>query len=373
MERSLRVAIVTPVYPPYRGGIGTVADHDARCLRALGQTVDVFTPTHKVPTGSEAGITRLQPFYAWGNGAVLLGLVQKLRGYDIVHLHYPFFGSDILAAFAAKFWNIPLVVTYHMRPKASGILGLTFRAYRFALERFVFRSAKVLLVGSKEYANEHGVRHRNIEALPFGVDTTRFAPGDRVAARRAFGLQERIPTILFVGGLDRAHYFKGVDVLLSACAAMTVPWQLLIVGDGNNRKTFESLAADLGVSDRVHFAGSVPFADLPHAYQAADVHVLPSIDRSEAFGLVTLEAMASGVPSIVSDLPGVRSLIIPNETGSLAIPGDVTSLAAALSRYCSDENFAKHCGERARVRACALYDEQILAKRLVEVYNRCIV
>ncbi len=369
MSTFRRIAIVTPVYPPYRGGIGTAAAHDARCLRALGQTVDVFTPTHKIPTGIETGTTRLQPFYAWGNGAVLLDLVKKLRGYDVVHLHYPFFGSDILVAFAAKLWNIPLVVTYHMRPKASGILGLTFRAYRLALERFIFQTAKVLVVSSKEYAQEHHVRHRNIEALPFGIDTERFVPGDRATARNIFGLCENVPTILFVGGLDRAHYFKGVDVLLSACAAMTTPWQLLIVGDGNNRKTFESLAADLGVSDRVHFAGSIPFEDLPLAYQAANIHVLPSIDRSEAFGLVTLEAMASGVPSIVSDLPGVRSLIVPNETGSLVVPNDVASLTAALNRFCGDENFAKHCGERARVRACALYDERILARRLLQVYN----
>ena len=318
----MRIAIVTPVYPPYRGGIGTVADHDARCLRALGATVDVFTPAHNVLSKAEAGVARLQPFYAWGNGAVLLTLISKLRGYDVVHLHYPFFGSDVLAAFAAKLWNIPLVVTYHMKPRASGILGLTFRTYRFVLEPFIFRSARLLLVSSKEYAQEHGVHHRNMEALPFGIDTERFIPGDRFAARRSFGLHEDVPTILFVGGLDRAHYFKGVDVLLSACAAMTTSWQLLIVGDGNNRRSFEKLAADLGITDRVHFAGSVLFEDLPRAYQSADVHVLSSIDRSEAFGLVTLEAMSSGVPSIVSDLPGVRSLIVPNETGMCVPPTD---------------------------------------------------
>lgn len=364
-----RIAIVTPVYPPYRGGIGTVADHDARCLRELGVSVDVFTPTYKMPTKIEAGITRLQPFYAWGNGAVLLDLISKLRGYSVIHLHYPFFGSDILAAFAAKLWNIPLVVTYHMKPKASGILGLTFRAYRFVLEPFIFRSARSLLVSSKEYAEAQAVHHKNIIEMPFGIDTERFAPGDHVAARQSFGLREDVPTILFVGGLDRAHYFKGVDVLLRACASMAASWQLLIVGDGNNRKMFERLATDLGIIDRVHFAGSIPFEDLPRAYQAADVHVLPSIDRSEAFGLVTLEAMSSGVPSIVSDLPGVRSLIVPNETGALVIPGDSASLARALDRFCGDVHFAKSCGEKARIRACALYDERILAKQLVEIYD----
>ncbi len=373
MKTPLRIAIVTPVYPPYRGGIGTVADHDATRLRALSHSVEVFTPSHKVPSSVEAGITRLQPFYAWGNGAVLFNLVTTLRGFDVIHLHYPFFGSDILAAFAARLWNIPLVVTYHMRPKASGILGFTFRAYRFALERFVFQSPKVVLVSSKEYAQEHGVKHRRIETLPFGVDTKRFVPGNRSTARGTFGLSEDIPTILFVGGLDRAHYFKGVDVLLSACKDITTPWQLLIVGDGNNRATFEQLASTLGIRDHVYFAGSVPFEDLPQAYQAADVHVLPSIDRSEAFGLVTLEAMASGVPSIVSDLPGVRSLVVVNETGALVPPGDCAALTFALDRFCRDRNFANNCGELARIRACALYDDRVLADQLVRVYNSIIV
>ncbi len=369
----MRVAFVTPVYPPYRGGIGAVAEHDARCLRALGVDVDVFTPQHKASSATEKDIMRLQPFFAWGNGAILLDLFKKLRGYDIVHLHYPFFGSDILAVIATRFWRIPLVMTYHMKPKACGVLGFTFRMYRWMLESFMFRSARALLVSSRDYADAQSVKHASMIEMPFGIDTSRFVPGDCVAARRSFGIDEHVPTIVFVGGLDRAHYFKGVDVLLRACAAMNVPWQLLIVGDGNNRKQFESLAGELGIDDKTHFAGSVPFEDLPRAYQAADVHVLPSIDYSEAFGVVTLEAMSTGIPSIVSDLPGVRQVIAPNETGSLVLSGDVASLTATLDRYCGDEAYTKACGARARIRACAHFDEKNLAKRLLEVYNKVVV
>ena len=369
----MKIAIVTPVFPPYRGGIGTVADHDARNLRALDHDVDVFTPNHKTITKKEIGTMHLQPFYAWGNGAVLLDLLTKLRGYDVIHLHYPFFGSDLLAALAAKLWNIPLVVTYHMKPKAAGILGFTFRAYRMMIEPYVFRCAKTVLVSSLDYAREHGVRHKNITVLPFGVDTNRFTPGHREAARRFFGLKIDVPTIVFVGGLDAAHYFKGVDVLLAACAAMKSDWQLLVVGDGNRRTFFERMAKDLGIIDRVYFAKSVPFGDLPTAYQAADVHVLPSVDRSEAFGVVTLEAMASSVPSIVSDLPGVRSLVIPDETGAYVVPGDSKSLTSALDRFCGNLNDAKAFGGHARIRACALYDETILVKRLVDEYQKCFL
>lgn len=372
MERSLRIAIVSPVFPPYRGGIGTVAAHDAGELRRAGHTVEVFTPAYKKQSAKEASVTRLQPFYAWGNAAVLLSLVSKLRGFDVVHLHYPFFGSDILVAFACRLWNIPLVVTYHMKPKAKGILGATFVAYRTVLQPMIFRVARAVLVSSDEYANEQRVTHRRRIVHPFSVDTERFAPGDRVAAQEHFGIPNDLPVIVFVGGLDAAHYFKGLDVLLRAFAAMNTRARLLIVGDGNRREHFEALARGLGVVDVVHFVRSVPFEDLPIAYRAADVHALPSIDRSEAFGIVTQEAMATGIPSIVSDLPGARTLVRPEATGAWVTPNDVAALTAALDRLCSDAVLRDRCGKAARNRAVQEFSSEHLTNALVGVYKSVI-
>jgi rhamnosyl/mannosyltransferase len=119
----------------------------------------------------------------------------------------------------------------------------------------------------------------------------------------------------------------------------------------------------------VHFAGSVPSADLPLAYRAADVHVLPSIDRSEAFGLVTEEAMASGIPSVVSNLPGVRSLVRHEETGLHVPPGDPSALAKALDYFCSDRNRAHEYGMRARRRAEMEYADEVLAHRMIALYR----
>lgn len=369
MSASFRIAIVSPVFPPYRGGIGTVAADDASALRAAGHAVEVFTPAHKKPSPQEASVTRLQPFYAWGNAAVLFSLIGKLRGYDVVHLHYPFFGSDILAAFACRLWNIPLVLTYHMTPKASGVLGATFVAYRAILQPIIFHVARAVLVSSNEYADEHRVVHRRRIVHPFRVDTERFSPGNRGAARGNFGLTNDSPVIVFVAGLDAAHYFKGLDVLLRAVAAMKVSAQLLVVGDGNRRGHFEALARGLGIASRVHFAGSVSADELPTAYRAADVHVLPSVDRSEAFGIVTLEAMATGIPSIVADLPGVRTLVIPNETGAWVPPSDVPALASALDRFCSDAALASRCGTAARARAEREFSRTSLVDALVRVYS----
>jgi len=372
VERSFRIALVSPVFPPYRGGIGTVAAHDAEQLRRAGHTVEVFTPAYKTLSAKEASITRLQPFYAWGNAAVLFGLISKLRGFDVVHLHYPFFGSDILVAFACKLWNIPLVMTYHMKPKAKGILGATFAAYRAVLQPIVFDVARAILVSSNAYADEQRVVHRRRIPHPFSVDTERFSPGGRDVAQDHFGIPQDLPVVLFVGGLDAAHYFKGLDVLLRAFAIMKTKARLMIVGDGNRRKQFETLALDLKISDRVHFLGSVPHEDLPAAYRAADIHILPSIDRSEAFGIVTQEAMATGIPSIVSDLPGVRTLVVPEETGMWVTPNSVESLTVALDRCCANTELREQWGAAARVRAVREFSSAQLTQSLIDVYSSVI-
>lgn len=370
----MRVAIITPVFPPYRGGIGTVAAHDAQLLCEGGCDVTIFTPAYKNRLhGLECGVEALRPWYAWGNAAVLLDLIPKLKGYDIAHLHYPFFGTDIIVAFAAALWKIPLVVTCHMRPKARGVLGFTFWAYRHVLELFIFRVAHTVLVSSDEYADVVGVHHRDRRPFAFSVDVKRFSPGEADIARKKFGIHDDRPVILFVGGLDRAHYFKGVDVLLAAVARMSIRANLLIVGDGDCRRVFEDKSQLLGISDRVHFAGSVSVEDLPDAYRAATVHALPSLDRSEAFGIVTLEAMASGVPSIVSDLPGVRTLVIPGQTGALASPGNVEELTQQLDHFCGDIDFSRHCGAFARVRAEKEYSDSIFAEKLLSLYRSLLL
>lgn len=353
------IAQVTPVFPPYRGGIGTVAAEYERRLREKGLDVRVWHPGN------------LTAWYRWGHAALVPELFWRLREADVIHLHYPFYGGEIFAWLASLVWRKPLVVTYHMRPKAKGWLGAIFRLHRALLEPFILRQAKVVCVATAEYAKEHNVRHRNLLVMPFGVDTARFHPGRDDAFRQTHGIDTTVKVLIFVGGLDAAHYFKGLDVLLRACAALgnDVPWVLMVVGSGDRKEVFEHQAADLGIDERVKFVGSVPFEDLPRAYRAADAHVLPSIDRSEAFGLVTLEAAASGLPSVVSDLPGMRSQVLPGKTGLHVSPHDVARLASALRELFMNEERRAIMGAAARARAEEFYSIECLTDRLVTVYH----
>lgn len=348
----MRVAVVVSTYPPYRGGMGNAAAAHAAALRAAGHEVTVFAP----------GQDR-RPLFRLGNSAVAPQLLWQLRGFDAVELHYPYFGGAEWAWLWKRTFGrrARLAVMYHMDAVGKGLSGLVFRLYRALFLKRVLASADAILASSRDYlaASEAGfaVADPRVREAPFGVDVGRFRP----AEERARG------AVLFVGGLDRAHYFKGLDVLLDAFSRLAPSHPeatLLIAGDGDLRADYEARAASLG--GRVRFLGRVPEAELPALYRSAAIHVLPSVDRSEAFGLVTLEAAASGLPSVVSDLPGVRTVVEEGVTGLRVPPRDAAALVEALGSLLADPDRADAMGQAARERAVNRYAQASADRAVVQ-------
>ena len=180
------------------------------------------------------------------------------------------------------------------------------------------------------------LRDRLVE-LPFGVDVKRFVQKKETDFKNE-------TTFLFVGGLNRAHYFKGVEHLISAkCKVKSA--KLLIVGDGDLRSYYRDLAGRLGVHNDVIFAGKSSDEDLPQYYNLANVVVLPSIDKSEAFGIVLTEAMACGKPVIASDLPGVRSVVEHEANGFLVEPKNENILAEKINLILLSRELRKKFGK----------------------------
>ncbi len=358
----MRIAHVVCVYPPYRGGIGKTAEEYVNGLRAQGHDVHVFTPSNTW------GLR-------FGNAAVMPSLLWRLKGFDVIHLHYPFYGSAFFTAVAATLFRIPLVVTYHMKTKGTGFLGYFFWLHRVLVEPLILGDASMIFVSSLDYAHAVPLDWHNMHALPFSVDAERFSPGSDHVLRADLGIALESIVFLFVGGMDDAHYFKGLSVLIDAVARLPKDerWDVVLVGSGNQQSTFEAQAEQLGLTDRVHFAGRVDDVNLPRYYRMADVHVLPSIDRSEAFGLVTLEAAASGIPSLVSDLPGVRTLVIPEETGRRVRAGDVAAWTQAMQDMINDRSRCEAWGRHARTMAVDHYDPEKLLDQLISFYKQVTV
>jgi len=375
--RRLRIAQVVVTYPPYRGGIGNVAHAYAEGLRARGHEVDVFTPAYGGAPVEQPGVHRLRARVRAGQFALLPQLAHCCAGYDVVHLHFPFFGAAGFVAWARARGRIArLVLTYHMDAHASGLRGAAFACHRRLVLPWTVRQADRILVSSRDYA-AHAALGRladlqdRVEEHPFGVDATRFHPGPAPAARARLALRDA-PTVTFVGGLDRAHAFKGVGVLLQAAARLDRDVQLVLVGDGDLREAYRRQAVALGLGERARFLGGLADADLPDAYRAADVVVLPSVGRGEAFGLVALEAAACARPVVASDLPGVRTVVREGATGKLVPPGDVGALAEALADLLADAARAQALGTAARTRVEAELTLEHALDRLLASYARLL-
>ncbi len=355
----MKIAHVTPVYPPYRGGMGAIAHAYTERLRALGHTVEVF-----------------QPKWKFGNAGFLsLKNLRRLKDFDVIHLHYPFYGGaeQILGTTPGV---VPVVVTYHMDATADGIKGAFFRVHRRLIQPLILRRAKKILVSSLDYAKHSSLarfKHQDrIVELPFGVDVTRFHPvatEEEVALRVRLGIPSDTLVLLFVGGMDEAHAFKGMPVLLEALKQIDQPFHLIAVGDGSLRPRFEATAATFTHHAHLHFVGAVDPEELPVYYRAADIHVFPSTTCAEAFGLVALEAAASGIPTIALDLPGVRTVVKHNETGLVTTPGDVPELKMAIERLLNDAALREKLGAAARKRVVAEYASPMLMERLIQIYS----
>ncbi len=375
----MRIAHVTATFPPYRGGTGNVCYYNARELAQRGHDVTVFTaamagaPERETRDGFQ--IRRLRPLVRVGNAPVLSQLLLALRRFDVIHLHYPFYGGEI-TTLAARLNRTPLVVTYHQDVFQSGLLGLGASVLVRTLGRWTLRSANRLLFTSADYGQASYVRpmlagrEGVISELANGVDVAAFAPGPTPQhLRQRYGLHDGDQVALLVGALDQAHYFKGVDVFLQALSRLPSHVHGVIVGDGDLRPAYQARATALGIANRVVFTGRAPAVELADHYRLADVTVLPSTTMGEAFGLVLLESLACGTPVIASTLPGVRTVVCDGVDGFLVPPGDAMALTRALAvllALSANERQAMGAAGRRRVEECYAWER--IGTRLEQIY-----
>ncbi len=374
----MKIAMITAVFPPYAGGMGNVAFEYAESAGIAGHTVTVFAPKYGnvEPAQSPHFVNvLLQPLFTFGNAALIRsfeGLIPSDT--DLVHIHYPCIG------FVGALWRwhrnhpkIPVLITYHMDLVASGWKGIFFKWYTKCALPMIFSCTKTMHVTSLDYF-QHSIaakylKNQEIKEIPLGVDTSVFHPTNPPDELFSFfGISPHEKILLFVGALDSAHSFKGVEVLLCAFVSCGATAKLVIIGTGNLKDHYEQLAHTLLISDRVIFTGFVDGKELPFWYSRAHALVLPSTSSSEAFGKVLLEAQSCGTPVIASDLYGVRN-VIDSSSGIHVAPFDVDSLAVALSKMLSlpDEEYRS---ARSSCRAFILknFDQKDTERKLLSLY-----
>ena len=368
MRPKLRVLQVGKYYPPTRGGIET---HLEMLCQGLRDQVDLQVVV------ADAGRTEISEIVA-GVPVRRLGTAIKVAGApfcpglrkalrdaeaDIVHLHVPH--PTALLTWLVSGCRGKIVVTYHSDIIRQRILGQLVAP----LQDLVFARASAILVASPDLMAGSAVLSRHRERcvlVPFGLD---LVPFERTDLEAAHAIRARFPGPLVLA-VGRLIYYKGFEFLVRAMAALPTRATLLIIGEGPLLRRLETEAATLGITDRVRFLGNVP--DTIPYYQACDLFVLPSVARSEAFGLVQLEAMACGKAVINTQIlgSGVPFVSRNGETGLTVPPADSAALAAALAKLLGDDAARIRLGQAGRKRVEESFTAQKMVDQTLAVYRR---
>ncbi len=343
-----------------------------------------LTRVIQVPAGpcspvAKIDLPSLVPFFA---GRVL----QNGSGppYDLIHSHYWLSGA--VGRAAAARWRVPLVASFHTLGRVK---NLALEAgedpepmERLAGEEETVRAADRILAPTPTeaaYLEElYEAPSERIRLVPPGVDPDLFHPRPREEARASLGLAGH-RVVLFLGRLQRV---KGPDLAIRAAAEAfrrdpegTEDVVLVVVGGPSGPHGPEEvallveLARDLGIGDRVRFLPPHPHDRLPEIYAAADVLLMPS--RSESFGLVALEAQASGVPVVASAVGGLRTVVDPGGSGFLVPGNHPAELADRLLAILSDRDLATRLGRGAVAHASRFTWDDTLAQ-LLAVYAELV-
>jgi rhamnosyl/mannosyltransferase len=362
-------------YFPVLGGIENHLRDLSEGLAARGHRVTVLVTSPSRRTAIEQpqpGLTVIKAARALHLASTPLSLamwrqVRRLRA-DLVHLHFPYPPGDLAALALPE--HAPLVVTYHSDiVRQRGLL----RAYRPLLAWTLRRAARIIATSPHYLASSAFLRPHAAKCaiVPLGIDVARFARADQqqVAALRARYCGNTTPLLLFVG---RLRYYKGLHVLLDALPQ--VPASLLIAGSGPEHARLVAQAARLGISGRVHFLGDVADAELPALFHAADLFVLPAHLRAEALGLAQIEAMASGLPCVSTELgTGTSYVNLHGETGLVVPPGDPAALAWAINTLLADPELRRRYGAAGQRRAAALFTRERMLDGVEQVYRDALV
>lgn len=244
------------------------------------------------------------------------------------------------------------------------------RPIRFRVQRWFSAHTQALFAVSKQLKNDivmHvGIPEQRIHVLPNGVDLERFGSSDRTAVRRELGLRD---TELVIGSVGRLVPVKNYSLLLTAVAALDRrDLVVVLVGEGSARASLELLAKSLGIDQQVRFLGHRD--DVWSLLAAMDIFVLPSMN--EGMSNTLLEAMASGVASIASDVGGNPEIVSHGLNGYLFASGDALKLTRHLQRLCCDADLRRNLGEAGRAHIVHEFSMQAMIARYEDLYQTTV-
>jgi len=389
----MNISLISYEFPPMFGGEGMYTYGLAKALSDLGHNVRVITADTRGRMESMVEnfeiirlITIKKPglkLFSFNLKAVkkIEEIYKSHQEIDILHFTYDFYKITL----SKEKINIPIIATLHHPWSAEHRIikagtPIDYPNYYFrrvVLHHFEKMSKKTCNNADKliavsnytaqSYITEFRVPQDKIEVIPDAVDTNKFHPEvDGYEIRKKLNLADKDRVVLFVGRLD---YNKGIEYLLRSFSRINeedIVAKLVIVGEGLLKKYIQAFKRNY--PEKIVPVGRISEEDLPKFYAASDLVVLPSL--MEGFGIVLLEAMASGKPCVATRAGGVEDVVINGETGLLIPPADSYSLYHAIYTLLTDDKLSKEFGAAGRKRAENYFTWDKVAKHTVEVYKK---
>ncbi len=361
----LRILQVNKLYSPWIGGIESVIKETAEGLNdKTDMQVLVCSPKGK---GSEETINNVKVKRAGSMGihfsmpisfSFPFILKKYAKNADVLILHVPFPLGDLavlLSGFKGKviiWWHSDII-------KQKKLLKLINPLLHRSLKRAdaIFTTTEGYIDGS-DYISHYREKCR---ILPYGIRTKDYLEAPLTPILTEKLNNKNAKKVLFVG---RLVYYKGVNVLINAFKDVENA-ELFMVGTGSDEQELRKLAEP--ISDTVHFMGNLSDEDLKSSFADCDIFVLPSVEKSEAFGIVQIEAMIYGKPVINTDLKtSVPYVSLDGETGITVHAGDVNELAEAINKLVSDDNLRTEYGKSAQKRVLENFDINMMCENVLK-------
>lgn len=365
----MKIAQVVCIYPPSTGGIGMSAFKLQKSFSKEHESV-VFSISHKKELEKEQKsneIIYLNPFLKLGYGAVPFSLLTKLKNFDLIYFHYPFFGTAcIIYLFKLLHPRKKIIIHYHMDVKHKNILFKVLSWPEELIKKSLFKKSTTIVSASLDYIKNSQIKNiyqkyqNKFKEIPFAINTEEFKAN----------IASKENVLLFVGGLDKAHYFKGVEILIQAFSELNnKEYRLRIIGEGDQKDKFVKLCQKLGVENRIEFLGKLEKDELIKNYQKAKITILPSINSNEAFGIVLIESLACATPVIASNLPGVRSVFEDGKSGLTVEVNNSFDLKEKIESLINNPEKLTNMEMEARKLAENKYSQERFEQNIEELLN----
>lgn len=378
--KRLHIAFFTNTYHPTMSGVVRSVSAFRQQLTEMGHNVFVFAQQASAYTDSEPFIFRYPAIEVPLNDYALpipvspfISEVLPILKPDVIHSHHPFLLGQV-AANKAKELHLPHVFTFHTRyDEYSHYVPFSQQLTKRVIIDWVLgymEQCQHVVTPSesmKQILEESGVLGRYITAIPTGIDVEPFRQADGEVVRHQHGWGNDL-VLISVGRLAKE---KNFDTLLAAAAQVMRDQgqvRLVLIGDGPERKALEELAGNLGIAPRVEFTGRVEFSEIPGYLRAADVFCFASVTETQ--GLVTMEAMAAGLPIVAVDATGTSDAVTHGQEGLLT-ENDSTALAQAIQQVVSDAALRQQF-KTAALEKVVWFDLKIQARKMLEVYGQAI-